>query len=56
MKDACGGRRGSLLPNFHVTTTEGGPANKGNLATAVCVTLPTPQNTAAALDGEVAEA
>jgi len=34
----------------------GGPADYGNVATAVCVTLPTPHNAATALDSAVVEA
>jgi len=56
VKGACGGRRGLFLQTFHETATAGGPAEYGNLATAVRVILPTPQNTSTALEGEVAEA
>jgi len=49
------GRWGPFFPKFVETATAGGPADYINMATAVCVTLLTPQNTATALDGVVAD-
>ena len=56
MKVACGVRRGPFALSFYERATAGWPVAERNLATAVCVTLRTPQITATALDGVGAEA
>ena len=56
MNVVCDGRQGPLSPSFYETATAGGAADQGILATAVCVTLLIPQNTATAVDGVVVEA
>ena len=53
MKVVCGCRRGPRSPKVYKRATAGGQEAEGTLATAVCRTLPTPQNTTTALDGVV---